>query len=363
MNIKQYIDSLPAARTGLLKAPLKELFSGVSDLDLEFLEAMLGIFGAACYLTTVKEYRKKLSLKGFAPVDVHVIKEISELEYDKFLVLYGEELKSCLTDSKTGFHKRFSEWKENEIQGLDQLLLSVRNGSFARAKPTSAGWSANDDRQPGNYQYWVQDEHGNWSRGKTGCDGDEVSGETRKMDPNQLASFRNIIDRIVSDIQILYQQFLDNPRKPVAIQKKLNNFAGKQDSVKLIVTIAKPMGFALVNKETDTLEVTTDVPELNTSRIKLGALKLLCLETIASLGRKLELEERPDAVVDGFYLSSIRLRDRFTDSYQIASLQWYIPVSKEVAIYFQVEIKVPSPAPSPFFDNSIFRQAPKYKEL
>jgi hypothetical protein len=74
------------------------------------------------------------------------------------------------------------------------------------------------------------------------------------------------------------------------------------------------------------------------------------------------LEEQPDAVVDCFNLSSIRLRDRFNDSYQVASLQWYISVSKEVAIYFQVEVRVPSLDPSPFFDNAVFRQAPKYKE-
>ena len=182
------------------------------------------------------------------------------------------------------------------------------------------------------------------------------------MDPKQLANFRNIVDLIVSDIQLFYQEFLDDPSEPVMSQKNLSNFAGKEDRVRLIVTVAKPLPFALVNKETDTLEVTTGVPELNTSRIKLGALKLLCLETIATLGRRLGLEEQPDAVVDCFNLGSIRLRDRFTDSYQVASLQWYIPVSKAAAIYFQVEVRVPSLAPSPFFDNAVFRQAPKYKE-
>ena len=182
------------------------------------------------------------------------------------------------------------------------------------------------------------------------------------MDPKQLANFRNIVDRVVSDIQLFYQEFLDDPSEPVMSQKNLSNFAGKEDRVRLIIAVAKPLPFALVNKETDTLEVTTGVPELNTSRIKLGALKLLCLETIATLGRRLGLEEQPNAVVDCFNLSSMRLRDRFTDSYQVASLQWYISVSKEVAIYFQVEVRVPSLDPSPFFDNAVFRQAPKYKE-
>lgn len=181
------------------------------------------------------------------------------------------------------------------------------------------------------------------------------------MDPKQLANFRNIVDLIVSDIQLFYQEFLDDPSEPVMSQKNLSNFAGKEDRVRLIVTVAKPLPFALVNKETDTVEVTTGVPELDTSRIKLGALKLLCLETIATLGRRLGLEEQPDVVVDGFNLSSIRLRDSF-DIYQVASLQWYIPVSKAAAIYFQVEVRVPSLDPSPFFDNAVFRQAPKYKE-
>ena len=181
------------------------------------------------------------------------------------------------------------------------------------------------------------------------------------MDPKQLANFRNIVDLIVSDIQLFYQEFLDDPSEPVMSQKNLSNFAGKEDRVRLIIAVAKPLPFALVNKETDTLEVTTGVPELNTSRIKLGALKLLCLETIATLGRRLGLEEQPDVVVDCFNLSSIRLRDRF-DRYQVASLQWYIPVSKAAAIYFQVEVRVPSLDPSPFFDNAVFRQAPKYKE-
>lgn len=182
------------------------------------------------------------------------------------------------------------------------------------------------------------------------------------MDPKQLANFRNIVDLIVSDIQLFYQEFLDDPSEPVMSQKNLSNFAGKEDRVRLIIAVAKPLPFALVNKETDTLEVTTGVPELNTSRIKLGALKLLCLETIATLSRKLGLEEQPNAVVDGFNLSSIGLRDRFNDIYQVASLQWYISVSKAAAIYFQVEVRVPSLDPSPFFDNAVFRQAPKYKE-
>ena len=183
------------------------------------------------------------------------------------------------------------------------------------------------------------------------------------MDSNQLTSFRNVVDRVVSDIMSIYGQFLDDPSKPVALQKRLSNFAGKNDQIKLVITIAKPLPFAMVNKETDTLELATDDPGLNASRIKLGALKLFCLETIANLGRKLGLEERPDAVIDGFNLSSIRLRDRFNDSYQVASLQWYIPLSKAAAIYFQAEIRVPSPPPSPFFnDNTVFRQAPKHKE-
>ena len=174
------------------------------------------------------------------------------------------------------------------------------------------------------------------------------------MDPKQLANFRNIVDLIVSDIQLFYQEFLDDPSEPLMSQKNLSNFAGKEDRVRLIIAVAKPLPFALVNKETDTVEVTT-------SRIKLGALKLLCLEIIATLGRRLGLEEQPNAVVDCFNLSSIRLRDRF-DRYQVASLQWYIPVSKAAAIYFQVEVRVPSLDPSPFFDNAVFRQAPKYKE-
>ena len=183
------------------------------------------------------------------------------------------------------------------------------------------------------------------------------------MDPKQLANFRNIVDLIVSDIQLFDQEFLDDPSEPLMSQKNLSNFAGKEDRVRLIIAVAKPLPFALVNNETDTVEVTTGVPELNTSRIKLGALKLLCLEIIATLGRRLGLEEQPDAVVDCFNLSSIRLRDRFNDSYQVASLQWYIPLSKAAAIYFQAEIRVPSPPPSPFFnDIALFRQAPKHKE-
>ena len=73
------------------------------------------------------------------------------------------------------------------------------------------------------------------------------------MDPKQLANFRNIVDRVVSDIQLFYQQFLDDPSEPVMSQKTLSNFAGKEDRVRLIIAVAKPLPFALVNKETDTL--------------------------------------------------------------------------------------------------------------
>lgn len=354
MNIKQF-----AEKAGLDETVPSILFTfpECSAVVLGGLAGQLGEFGTYLYLTTVKEYRKKLNLKGFASVDVNAIKEISELEYDKFLEVYGASLQPRLEDKTNDFWKGFNRKKK---------------ASYARAKPTAAGGTANDDRLPGNYQYWVQDEHGNWSRGKSDFDADNENafpliskrtpGETRDMEPEQFANFRNIVDLIVSDIQLFYQEFLDDPSEPVMSQKNLSNFADKEDRVRLIIAVAKPLPFALVNKETDTLEVTTCVPELNTSRIKLGALKLLCLETIATLSRKLGLEEHPNAVVDGFNLSSIRFSDRIIEIYQVASLQWYISVSKEVAIYFQVEVIVPSPDPSPFFDNAVFRQAPKYKK-
>ena len=347
MNIKQF-----AEKEGLDETvpSLLLTFPECSAVVLGGLAGQLGEFGAYWYLTTVKEYRKKLNLKGFAAVDVNVIKEISELEYDKFLEVYGAGLQPRLEDKTNDFWKRFNQKKK---------------ASYARAKPTAAGGTANDDRLPGNYQYWVRDEHGNWSRGKSDFDADNENafpliskrtpGETRDMEPEQLASFRNIIDRIVSDIRIFYQQFLNDPSKPVALQKKLSNFADKEDRVKMIVTIAKPLPFAFSAHETHTLESTTP-------RIKLGALKLLCLETIASLGRALELKEYPDAVIDGFtpvIIKNVRATAGQMITNQTVALHWYIPVSEIAAIYFQIEIAFSRD----FLCPLVFREAPKYKEL
>lgn len=175
------------------------------------------------------------------------------------------------------------------------------------------------------------------------------------MDPKQLANFRNIVDRVVSDIQLFYQQFLNDPSKPVALQKKLNNFADKEDRIKMIVTIAKPLPFAFSAHETHTLESTTP-------RIKLGALKLLCLETIASLGRALELKEYPDAVIDGFtpvIIKNVRATAGQMITNQTVALHWYIPVSEIAAIYFQIEIAFSRD----FLYPLVFREVPKYKEL
>lgn len=321
MNIKEYVNSLPTAQTMFLSTlSLKTLFSGVSDLDLEFLKALLGVFGAICYLTTAKECRKQLDLEGNVFVDAKTIKEISELDHVKFLELYVDGLSKFLNDENNSFSIRFTEWMKNE-KALDPtdicraLTESMRRTSYSRANPTSPGGGfippTNGDRREELERAYIEN---TFERNLI---------EDKGMDPNQLASFRNVVDRVVSDIMLIYSEFLHNPSKPVAIQKRLSNFAGKQDRVKLIVTIAKPLPFAFSTHETHTLESTTP-------RIKLGALKLLCLETIASLGRALELKEYPDAVIDGFtpvIIKNVSATAGQMITNQTVALHWYIPVS------------------------------------
>ena len=318
MNIKEYINSLLGYQLEQLTAvPLKELFPEVSDLDLEFLEDMLGNFGAVCYLTTVKNYRKKLNLKGFASIEANLIKEISELDHEKFMELYGGGLKLPITTKTTG------------------SPTSV-GGSFS---PRTA---ANDDRREELERAYIENTFKRTSK------------ETKTMDPKQLANFRNIVDRVVSDIQLFYQEFLDDPSEPVMSQKTLSNFAGKEDRVRLIIAVAKPLPFALVNKETDTLES-------NSSHIKLGALKLFCLETISTLGQALELKEHPDAVIDGFtpgVTKGVKANASTLLANQTVALHWYIPVNEIAAIYFQVEIGFSRELLGP----AGFRQVPKKKE-